>query len=379
MQDNTMTDDSSNFTEYFTDASVIRRIGSDDDNADIVAEEAQTSSATPPSSELPPIVKGGDFPPLWELEVRPFLIENILQRGDTCLITSRPKLGKSFMLANIGVSLASGTPFLGRQTSLSNVLMIDLELRRDVAMERLIHVANAKGFEKVPDNLHLWSLARHTYDLDTIVEVLRSKLSELPAMDFVCVDPIFVLDRGESFDENSAHSVTRLLTALEQLTVEQDSALMLVHHTRKGNLNNAESMDRSSGSSAFSRYPSVIMNLSPHEVEDCAIIEFTTRNFKTPKPFCYQLDAPLVKERPDLDPTKFRVYGRVGLEETNAKETALNSLPNHAIDKQEWFARCRSKGVSEQEFLQAIDELVSKELVHENEVGYTKVNGGHHE
>ena len=125
--------------------------------------------------------------------------------------------------------------------------------------------------------------ASHTYDLDTIVEVLRSKLEELPQLDLVCVDPIFVLDRGDSFDENSAHSVTRLITALEQLTIEQDSALMLVHHTRKGNLNNADSMDRASGSSAFSRYPSVIMNLSPHEMQDCAIIEFTTRNFKTPQ------------------------------------------------------------------------------------------------
>ena len=96
----------------------------------------------------------------------------MLQRGDTCLVTSRPKLGKSFLLRNVGISLASGTPFIGKETSQSNVLMIDLELRRDVAMERLIHIANAKGFDKVPDNLFLWSLARHTYDLDTIVEVL---------------------------------------------------------------------------------------------------------------------------------------------------------------------------------------------------------------
>ena len=152
------------------------------------------------SSALPPIVKGGDFPPLWELEVRPFLIENILQRGDTCLITSRPKLGKSFMLANIGVSLASGTPFLGRQTSLSNVLMIDLELRRDVAMERLIHVANAKGFEKVPDNLHLWSLARHTYDLDTIVEYFALNCQSFQLW-ILSASINFILDRGESFDE----------------------------------------------------------------------------------------------------------------------------------------------------------------------------------
>ena len=36
------------------------------------------------------------------------------------------------------------------------------------------------------------------------------------------------------------------------------------------------------------------------------------------------------------------------------------------------------QGISEQEFLQAIDELVSKELVHQNEVGFIKANGGHH-
>ena len=134
------------------------------------------------------------------------------------------------------------------------------------------------------------SLARHT-SLDTIIEMKSPE--QLPKIDLCIVDPIYVLDRGDSFDENNAHCVTRLITALEQLTTEQDSALGLVHHTRKGNLNNADSMDRASGSSAFSRYPSVIMNLSRHEVEDCAIIEFTTRNFKTPKPICYQLDAPL--------------------------------------------------------------------------------------
>ena len=191
--------------------------------------------------------------------------------------------------------------------------------------------------------MYLWSLARHTYDLETIVEALRAQLSKLPKLDLVIVDPIYVLDRGDSFDENNSHCVTRLITALEQLTTEQDSAFGLVHHTRKGDLNKTDSMDRSSGSSAFSRYPSVIMNLSRHEVEDCAIMQFTTRNFRTPKPICFQLDAPLVKERPDLDPTKFRKYGRDGLEETSAKDIALNALPNHAVSKQEWFSRCRSR------------------------------------
>ena len=361
-----MQDDSTNFVKYFTDNEVLEKLGAREYQPESRREAVAKGADAPlkkPEAGLPPIVSGKDFPPLWELETRPFLIDGMLQRGDTCLLTSRPKLGKSFLLGNAGISLASGTPFIGKETTQSNVLMIDLELRKDVAMERLIHIANAKGFDKVPDNLFLWSLARHTYDLDTIVEVLRSKLEELPQLDLVCVDPIFVLDRGENFDENSAHSVTRLLTALEQLTIEQDSALMLVHHTRKGNLNNADSMDRASGSSAFSRYPSVIMNLSPHEMQDCAIIEFTTRNFKTPKPLCYQLDAPLVKERPDLDPTKYRRYGEQGKSECFGADDVMNQLPNHAISKQEWFARCRSAGIEESVFLNHFDTLLSSGLV----------------
>lgn len=366
-----MEDDSSNFVKYFTNSSVLNRIDSDNTHSTSVSEEVKPSSETTPSG-LPPILSGADFPPLYELESRPFLIDGMIQRGDTVLLTSPPKVGKSFFWANVGVSMATGTPFLGKETTRSNVLLIDLELRRDVAIQRLTEVANAKGFEKVPDNLYLWSLARYTYDLDTIIEVLNARIAELPPIDFLCVDPIYVLDRGDSFDENNAHCVTRLITALEQLTTEQDSALGLVHHTRKGNLNNADSMDRSSGSSAFSRYPSVIMNLSKHEVQDCAIIEFTTRNFKTPKSFCYQLDAPLVKERPDLDPTKFRRYGDQGINEHESREVALNALPNHAITKQEWFARCRSEGVKETEFLDIVKDLESSGMVVFKDEHYTK-------
>ena len=321
---------------------------------------------------LPPILSGKDFPPLWELESRPFLIDGMIQRSDTVLLTSPAKVGKSFIWSNIAMNMATGTPFLGKQTKQSNVCLIDLELRRDVAIDRLTNVANSLGFEKVPENLYLWSLARHTYHLETIIEVLHARLEQLPKMDLIIVDPIYVLDRGNDFDENNAHSVTRLITELEQLTTEQDSALGLVHHTRKGNLNNADSMDRASGSSAFSRYPSVIMNVSKHEIDNCGIIEFTTRNFKTPPPLCYEMKAPLVVERPDLDPTKFRRYGNAGIPEVASQDVALKALPNHAVSKQEWFARCRSAGIQEAEFLQLVEQMLSSGLVIENSDGFAK-------
>ena len=104
------------------------------------------------------------------------------------------------------------------------------------------------------------------------------------------------------------------------------------------------------------------MNLSPHEVSDCAIVEFTTRNFKTPQPLCYQLDAPLVKERPDLDPTKYRRYGDPGRSECFGADDVMNQLPNHPISKQEWFSRCRSAGIEESIFLNHFETLVSSEI-----------------
>ena len=377
-----MQDDSSNFTKFFTDTSVLEDIASSGRN---YSDEASGESKPMPSPEvdstiLPPILSGKDFPPLWELESRPFLVDGMIQKSDTVLLTSPAKVGKSFIWANMAMSIATGTPFLGKQTTQSNVLIIDLELRRDVAIDRLTNIANKLGFEKVPENLYLWSLARHTYRLNTIIEVLHSRLQQLPEIGLIVVDPLYVIDRsdaegGGEFDENNAHSVTRLIIELEQLTTEQGSALGLVHHTRKGNLNSTDSMDRSSGSSAFSRYPSVIMNVSRHEIDNCGIIEFTTRNFKSPSPICYEMKAPLVLERPDLDSTKFRRYGNAGISEVVSQDVALKALPNHAVSKQEWFARCRSAGVKESEFLQLVDEMLSSGLVIETKDGFAKNMG----
>lgn len=368
-------DDSANFSKFFTNAQVLEGLEGKY-SPPVQKPETDTHDNQQPQDvieELPKVLSGADFPPPWELETRPFLIDGILQRGDTALVSAPPKLGKSFFWGNVAIALGTGTPFLGRETSKSNVLLIDLELRKDVAIDRLIGIAQGRGFEKVPENVYLWSLARHTYDLDAICEALRDELQNLPKMDLVVVDPIYVLDRGDNFDENSAHSVTRLLTALEKLTTEQDSALGLCHHTRKGNLNKTDSLDRSSGSSAFSRFCSVNLSLSHHEHENCVIIQSTTRNFKSPPPICFELDHPIIKGRDDLDPSKFRPYGESGISAESSNRKILHALPKHPITKQEWFSRCRSLDVNEDTFITAIEDLSKEGLIEIEDSHYVRV------
>ena len=316
-----MTDDSTNFTKYFTDPEVIKEVSETYQQyiskgvvPESIADNKPISTDKPQG--LPPIINGKDFPPRYELKPRQFLVDQMFQRGDNILITAPSKLGKSYFWGNAGVCIAAGVPFLGKNTTKSNVLILDLELRTDVAMDRLISISQSLGFDQVPDGLWLWSLAKHCYDLDTICEVMNARMMDLPPIDLVIIDPLYVLDRGDSFDENNAHCVTRLMTALEKLTVKTGAALGLSHHYRKGNLNSQDSIDRGAGSGVFSRYPDVLMSLSKHEIEDCIIAESTTRNMKSPPNFVFQLDAPLVKTRPDLDPSSFRRYGQPGVSES---------------------------------------------------------------
>jgi len=316
-----MQDDSCKFTEYFTDPSNYEGVRQNYYNyiSKGIVPETETSEEEVPGVEneegLPPIINGSNFPPQYELTPREFLVDGMFQRGDNILITAPPKLGKSWYWANAAVSIASGTPFLGKATTKSNVMLIDLELRKDTAMDRLISISLAKGFKQVPDQLWLWSLAKHCYDLDTICEVLCSRLADLPQIDLLIVDPLYVIDNGGQFDENNAHCVTRLLTALEKLTVKTGAALGLSHHYRKGNLVSQDAMDRGAGSGAFSRYPDVITSLSNHEIQNCVVVESTTRNMRSPADFVFELDAPLIKERPDLNPAQLRKYGQPGIVE----------------------------------------------------------------
>ena len=318
-----MKDDSSNFTKYFTDPNQLENAKKKYDHYVSTGQLPKEESYNPPLAEpnesqqtesgLPPIINGNDFPPAYELTPRQFLVDGLFQRGDNVLITAPPKLGKSWFWANAAVAVSAGIPFLGRPTHKSNTLILDLELRRDVAMDRLIQISLARGLDQVPEGLWLWSLAKHCYDLDTICEVLKSRLMDLPDISLIVVDPLYIIDQGQSYDENNAHCVTRLMTALEQLTVETGATLGLSHHFRKGNLASQDAIDRGAGSGAFSRYPDVLMSLSKHEIEDCIIADCTTRNMKSPPSFVFQLQTPIFKIRPDLNASKFRRYGQPGI------------------------------------------------------------------
>jgi len=346
-------DDSTNFLKHLSDPST----WNGRQTITTSEESPQETSVTlgPPEGLLPQIVSGSDFPAQYNLNKRQWLIEGLFQRSDNILLTAPSKIGKSWFWANVATSIAAGLPFIGKDTAKGNVLILDLELRRDVAMDRLWSIALAMGLEKPPENLYLWSLARHCYDLDVIAEVLHSRLDELPDIDLLVVDPLYLFERESGFDENNAHCVTHLMVELEKLTARTGAALGLSHHYRKGSMGGENHIDRGSGSGAFSRYPDVLMTLSKHQADDCMIAEVTARNSKSPPPFCLQLETPLLKPRDDLDATQ---YWRSGGTATSTKEiepkALLAMLPEDGLSRSEWL---KASGSTEPSFAKALGVL----------------------
>ena len=299
---------------------------------------------------LPPWVSGDNFPKQYDLVRRPPLVENFCRRGEMVLLTATSKMGKSWFMMNLATSMSEGIPFLGLETVKSNVLMLDLELSQADAMDRLWSIALANGLKQPPKNLHLWSLRKYCYDLDVIIETLNNRLDQIPNLDAIFLDPVYMLGQSENFDENSSSSITRLLTDLEKITLKTDASLFCTHHFRKGNMGRESHIDRGAGSGVFARMVDCIISLSPHQLPDHAIFEMTSRSQKAPKPFVLKMTPPVITVAENADPTAYRRYGSPTCEEIT-DETILEIIPTgQSLTKQEWFSKARMQGVTESNF-----------------------------
>lgn len=302
------------------------------------------------SAGLPEIFSGDQLPKPYEIRRRTPLVENFCRKGEVVLLTSGSKVGKTWFLQNLGISVSEGLPFLGNETVKSNVIYLDLELDQADAVDRLYSISTAMGLKSVPKNFHLWSLRRHCYSLDAIIETLHSRLVELPPFSMLVFEPIYMVGTADDFDENSAASCTRLLVELEKIAMRSDCSLVMSHHFRKGTTGRENHIDRGSGSGVFARFPDCLVSLSPHQLEAHAIFEMTSRSQKSPEPFVINMTPPLLTLAENADPFAHRKYGERPEKEITDETVLELIVPGQMLSKQEWFAKARMEGIDQSNF-----------------------------
>lgn len=161
-----------------------------------------------------------------------WLIDGLWADQAVGIVGGEPKSFKSFLALDLAVAVASGRPCLGRfePRRRGRVLLFAAEDALSVVRERLGGIATAAATSLQALDVHVITAPTVRIDLEADRRRLRETVARLrPTL--LVLDPFVRLHR---VDENQAQDVAPLLAYLRALQRELETAVLLVHHARKG-------------------------------------------------------------------------------------------------------------------------------------------------
>jgi hypothetical protein len=241
----------------------------------------------------------------------PDVIEGILHLGGKLVFGGGSKSFKTWLLIDLGISVATGSPWLnGYTTTKGRVLYINLELPKAFCDKRIQTICDERQITLGKGMLDLWHLRGHAMHWPELKRRIHSGVYAL-----IIIDPIYKILLGR--DEIKASDIALAMNELEELAVRTGAAVAFGAHYSKGNQALKESIDRISGSGVYARDPDSILTFTSHEQHDCFTVEMTLRNHPPQKSFVVRWDYPLFIADNLLDPAKLKQAGRPALHSRN--------------------------------------------------------------
>lgn len=234
---------------------------------------------------LPDIINYSDLKELPPLS--PELIKGILRRGHKMLISGASKAGKSFLLIELALCIASGKKWLGFECSKGKVLYINLEVDGASFLHRVDDVRNIMGVTNT-EGLDIWNLRGQKADIATLSPRLIRR-AEGKNYDAIIFDPLYKINVS---DENNASEMAKFFNELDKICTQLKTSIICCHHHSKGAQGGKFSIDRASGSGVFARDPDAILDMIQINPKDAEVsleegqtawrISSTLREFATP-------------------------------------------------------------------------------------------------
>ena len=311
--------------------------------------EIREQESTP--AALPPIVDAAGF--LAEPVATPTeCVAGLLHQGSKLVLGGGSKTFKTWTLADLAISVATGQPWLGFNTNQGKVLFVNFEIQAGFFQKRIAAVAREKQVELLPGQMELWNLRGYAAGYEILVPQIEERVKD-NAYSLIILDPIYKLYGNAN--ENAANEVAQLLNAIESLAVASNAAVAFGAHYSKGNQAGKEAIDRISGSGVFARDPDSILSFTKHESEDAFTVEATLRNFTPVEPFVVQWEYPLMRRADHLDPSKLKQAG--GRPKRFTVETILDVLRGKELTTTEWFNLASPEtGIGKSTFYDLLEE-----------------------
>jgi hypothetical protein len=161
-----------------------------------------------------------------------WLIENLWTDQAVGILGGEPKCCKSFLALDVAVSVASGAACLRRFPVLRTgpVLMFPAEDSLTIVRQRLEGICQAAGQSLAHLDVHVITAPSLRLDSRRDQTRLADTLQALRPV-LLVLDPFIRLHR---IDENVAAEVAPILAYLRQLQRRFQTAILLVHHAKKG-------------------------------------------------------------------------------------------------------------------------------------------------
>ena len=178
---------------------------------------------------LLPVVRVGDIPR--EEHSQRWLVEELWGDSSVGIIGGAPKCSKTWLGLDLALSVATGTPCLGKYAvpQPGPVLVYLAEDALPMIRERVAGMSRHRGLDLKRVDMHVITAATLRLDRDPHRQRLLETARRLRPR-LVLLDPLV---RLHGIDENHAGEVAGLLAYFRSLQRELDVSVVLVHHTRK--------------------------------------------------------------------------------------------------------------------------------------------------
>lgn len=221
-------------------------------------------------------------------EMKEELIQGLLRREEVMNVVAAPKTGKSWLVMQLALALASGGYCFGRKCTKTRVLLVDNELHKETLSCRLRRVADAMGIGSNSTYLNdLVVFPQRGCGAAKDMLSLRNLLEPYDGEPFgvVILDALYKA-LPKDVDENSNGQITAIYNLLDGYAHAMKAAFILVHHTSKGNQANKSVTDLGSGAGAQSRAPDTHLTLRRHQDDGVVSVYSCVRSFPPVDPFC---------------------------------------------------------------------------------------------
>jgi len=277
------------------------------------------------------VYRGQDFMK-FNFAPKEFLIDSLLNRGDSAFLVGSPKSGKSLLVKQMICSLTSGHPFLDKFeiSRPSTVLYVQLEGEPQETKDR---------FEKMSKKVDMDSSKLTMFYSDPMRLESEEGLNDFykdvdiagDSFDCIIVDGLYLSFTGSLSDDEC---VRKMLGNLRRIKNKYNSTMIVVHHTHKTRFNQdgdliVEGDEAIFGSQFLRAWPDHIMMIAHEKKSDLRHLTCVTqRSGSIEKDIKMRLVQP--------DPLYFETMDDVpdGIVLDTAKKSIIsflsNSIPNSA-------------------------------------------------